>query len=686
MRSKGFFRKFALALHRSQEESRRLADAESIRAKYALFGGFVFCATLLFLPIALEVINDWDSAKLSVPFSGADWKVAYANATGPCPLDVSRAAECPASPLSPVLWKSAHSRGDKDHISRVQNYHGREFWEGIEIPPAALKKAAIARANFFQLGWLRATYHVWVDDKLLVSGDKTLLEPLGIPIPLSRLNENRPLRIALQIFHVSGHPYPDFFNSGLIGEGFITMRNNNSYIGMVTYIGRVRMAAVCLANLVIAAMFLMFWSSAKSKQEYFYMAVFGLLSAFAHIPWIDYFNTKISTETVYSIAIFMEFTQSAFAMFLGLSFARTRIAIFRWGLPLAIIAPLAILTGLNGPMPKFLFKGLITKWATPIFCSIGALTCLVQAYHLFSERTRGSYLPVRIQRLIVFAACLFGLAAVAWINSSWVLSATKHVYWFRLVNLTLAYLLGVIVFNEYRDREKEAEKTPVSEYHRRPVLPEKVAGAILVADLKTSEPFYRHRAAHRTSENIVTIWRTHFYTSIMKFNGTIIHKKGDEVIGFFDQDKSKFPLVDAIKAIEDMSRVSLLLENEFKNQQIYPPDAQGLYFRAAATLGEIRPVWEMLGNVREAYWEEAGSSSPFVESSRLLEMERKFGTPRDTLLVLSERHVADVADADPRLVLGFKHRDQPAKDKHGQEYRVAIFDPALRELSKKKVA
>ncbi|MBI3556841.1 MAG: hypothetical protein HY074_11310 [Deltaproteobacteria bacterium] len=672
----GTLREFARRTHQTAEDVQAKKNPVRIRGKYYLVSTLVLACAILFLPAVIQQLQDWHVAKPNVLIPKELWHVLYKQSSQPCAYGAAHQSGCTASPEEPSLWGSSTKRVDREHRSRVKT--SPEFWLGAQIPASILQSARQVRANHLLLGWIRAPYRIWIDGHYLLEGGRQEVDPIVIPLPIERLAQSAPLYIAIEIMPDSEHPFPDFLNTGMGEEGFITHERAASYTTFISLVNRVRPFSIFIANALIACMFLVFWHAAKSKQEYFYMAIYALVNALAQAKYIDLIFSRMSPDTNVKFNIYMRFLEGSFAMLVGLSFARFRRVIFRWTIPISLALPTLMIIALHDSETKQLFRETMMGRITPALYVLGALACLVQAYYLQAQKTRGTYLPQRILRLTLLAVGLTGLALVNVILSGGIASMTEHIYWYRFAHLGLVCFLSSIVFTEYSEREKLIAKTPVSEYHRRDELPAQIKGIMLVADLKSSEPFYRYRAEHSDGENLVAIWRAHFYTAIMKQGGTVISKKGDEIIGFFDGDKSPHPILSALTAVDEMEQASGLLEEGFRSRGVYPAGAKGFHFRAALAEGAIKPVWEEMGvGAREAYWEEAGDTTPFVEASRLLEFERKLASKdkTTTLVVVQEALATRLLETQPALGPKFTARAHAASDKHGSRYSIAAYDP-----------
>ena len=231
--------------------------------------------------------------------------------------------------------------------------------------------------------------------------------------------------------------------------------------------------------------------------------------------------------------------------------------------------------------------------------------------------------------------------------------------WLGFEHFAVLIYLGAIALRDFRASTRLANRTPVSEYHRREVLPERLTGALLVANLQTtrvSDP--DHEGLHA--------WRALLYAAVFRAGGTVIYRHGHDVMAFFDQSRCPSPAVSALTVIRDVAQASALVKIES-----HGPHSECLV-RSSLVLGEIRPVWEETGDHREPYWEEAGHSTPFVEASRLLEV----GPPQPGPAVFVKEEVArELENQGAGLQAEFAARDLHVTDKHGQPYRVAVYRP-----------
>lgn len=667
----------AKKLYRNSEKAGRRGDRVELGAKTILF--LLVCASTiaLVLPAYENYQESWRELGPQVLIPRSDWHYVYdAEALGERGNDLF-------DPSNPLLWASGAARQDSDHAANLLKRKDKTFWMGITIAPSLLEQAERIGANQFYIGYLLGEFRIWVDGSLHLQGDRRVAEIITISIPMPRLHEGRPLHIAIEILNNAGHPYPDLLG-GIIKEGFSTWAHVASLKAFLTFVNRALPFTFFIANLFVATIFFLFWRSFSSKKEYFYLALYSGFCAFYQLRQTDLVYKALDLNVSYSIDIFFRFIEGGLGMVLGLAYARSRPLLVFLSTIASLVIPVVINLLLVDSLEKFSFNGAVAKWLVPSSLSVGSFVCLLQAYYLFARSKKGMHLPVRMKRLISFAVGLALIAAISYVQSGGLAVPTYFVVWGRLAHFLFIAMLGLIVISDYKNQETLVRKAPVSEYHRRPVLPEKIAGCMLVADLKSSEIFYKLRAQQGGSENIVALWRSHFYTSLIKHGGFVINKKGDEIIGFFDQEKVADPVGSALRCLEEISSLSAVLEQDLRSRDLFPAGAKGFYFRAAVTLGEIRPVWEQMGDSqREAYWEEAGTTSVFVESARLLETEKRVsGRGDESLVILREAVAEELLIRQPNFNRSFVARAHMVKDKHGNVDQCLVALGAVRHRQK----
>ena len=317
----------------------------------------------------------------------------------------------------------------------------------------------------------------------------------------------------------------------------------------------------------------------------------------------------------------------------------------------------------------------IEDWIGPAMYAAGAAACLAQSTYLSVAGRSGARLPSRMRRLAFVGAAMLALAAVEWtIAHDRYYAFTLRVLFANFGQFALLVLLGVIATRDYREERALIEKTPTSVYHRRPSLPERLHGAVLVVDLKNSERLFRLGAHRGEAGSMVEACLSHLWSAAIAEGGVVLQTEGDQLRAFFDSDEHAEPAASALRAADRMSEKLQELAERFADQGFAAEGRPSIDFRGGVAIGEIAPVWQEIGNTRYASWIEVGTMNPFVESARFMELERKLeGAPQDTVVVLAE-------DAARRLK-AFETSGRwfipgcPFEGKHGRMYRVVAYLP-----------
>ena len=158
---------------------------------------------------------------------------------------------------------------------------------------------------------------------------------------------------------------------------------------------------------------------------------------------------------------------------------------------------------------------------------------------------------------------------------------------------------------------------------------------MLAIDLKKSEKLYRKRAELDEDQTLVSQWRVLMIQKIKDFGALYLQSKGDEIFIFFDEDEfdnlheRALDLLRQFKADSESFRVRKLALGKI-DQDIF------FNFRASLVEGQIRPVFDTIDGKEYPEWEEAGSSTPFVDGGRLLSIEKDITKSDGNFLVVKE--------------------------------------------------
>ncbi|MBI3555766.1 MAG: hypothetical protein HY074_05850, partial [Deltaproteobacteria bacterium] len=438
------------------------------------------------------------------------------------------------------------------------------------------------------------------------------------------------------------------------------------------YAARVPALLFGLANFILGAIFLGLWAISPERPEYFFVSLYALVTSVLSFLLVDTLIvalTPLGSARAYMTLMIFKATA---AILLSLAFARVR-TLLSWLVIAAAALATAGLLHFHNPLELILFSYGQIQWIIPLAALLGSLVCMHQALYLAKSDKPRTWHPKRIKRLSLFSLSFGVTFLVASIAILLEPVTAKWNHYYRVSDLLLIYVVAAIVFSEYRDRERQLAAAPGSEYHKRPVLPEQVIGAILTVDLKNSEPLYKMRAESSSDQHPVVQWRTHMNAAILRCSGTIIRNKGDEISVLFDQSKTRNPAATAMNAALEIFHASSRLEDEFRLQGLLPPGVAGLRCRISVVEGALRPIFEKYGNTLEPQWEESGSSTPLLTTARLLEMEKAVSSPEQSALIMTEAlATASEAAFSPLAALKFT-RTRTCRDKHGQRHELAVM-------------
>jgi hypothetical protein len=654
-------------LYRSPREASLIASRGFVIKSGLLLASLTAMALVLFVPPLGSIVKQWRSAVFAVPVARSTWR-AYFGAGESCLRD-AREADCPVNPAF-AGWRDAPTKADTDYRSRVRSMGTKTFWLRADIGNDILKKAYDVGASVLYLGGIRADFSLWVDDVFYYSNSSKVYQQIVIPIPPVRLVDGKPLPVVFRITDDIMHSHPDLLG-GLKGEGFMTPDDAATYSLVNEYDLRVPSLLFAVANFILSTIFFGLWIISPKRPEYFYVCLYSTANAFLSCLLVDTLVvalTPLGSARAYTIMLSFK---AASTLLLSFAFARVRPALS--AVVLFVAAALAgCLFFYFNATELILFSYGQIQWIIPITAALGALICLHQAIYLTSVEGPRIWHEMRVKRLLAFSAS-FG--AVFFVASAAIIFEPSSVKWniyYRVSDLVLLYVVGAIVFSEYRDRERQLESAPGSEYHKRAVMPDRVAGAILTVDLKNSEPFYRSRAMAASDVQAIVQWRSHMNAAILRFSGCVIRNKGDEITVLFDELKVRQPAVAAMRAAKEISEASSRLETEFRLQGLLPKGVAGLKCRIAVVEGEIRPIFEKHEATLEPQWEEAGSSTPLLALARLLEMEKSVAGSEESTLVMFES-LAAANEAPIATLNGGGRTRQRCKDKHGAEHELAVL-------------
>ncbi|MBI3542639.1 MAG: hypothetical protein HY075_05125 [Deltaproteobacteria bacterium] len=545
-------RRLARATGRSREDSGAMRDGRTSRAMRVVYTGLFAALLGVFIPLFVSHFAKWNGFRPDAPIAPELWRAYYGDPAETCPLDATSSSICPASPRVPALWTSAYSQKDPRHKPRLIALGPSRYWIGALIPATVLDEARSRRANQLLLGWIFATYRVWIDGHLVAAaaGGRDQ-HPIIIQLPMERLATGKPLHVAIQVYHDTDYGMPDFLNSLRGGEGFLSSASVATFRDFVLFWEAVRPFSLLVAYMVIGSLFFSLWLGTRARLEYFFMALFALASAFYQARMTSIFALSVSRSFTTDLDVVMRFWIASFGCGLGFSFARARLSILRAGMPVALVFPFVVVLCVPDSHMKRVLTNLIQAWATPAFYLLGSAVCLLQAWSLHNDRgsRRGSVeqaaVARRLGRLLAFGVGLAALSTFYVLQSYGWVPGMMRAMW---MGLGFEHFVFVVVFaglmlTEYRDQHAQiAQASPAPERAR---LPEDVSGAVAIVRLLAPE-------------RLLPLLRSHLHTAAFRQGGVVSAAGIDEVL-FFDAESCPSPRAAAAAALAEAGLDAQLL-------------------------------------------------------------------------------------------------------------------------------
>ena len=671
--------KIATFLHRSADEAKKLNNPRVDRQRFLIFITLLASITLLFAFVLCKEILIWSKAKPNIPISRSKWHYVFEQQDNSDEL-ASRHQSLPilADPNNPLLWESTQSLSV--FKKKIKYSNGKPIWLGTTISTEDLQHAHKLEANYLILGMPKGDFTLWLDGAYYAQGKRKDHEPIVLTLPISRLLSKTPLKIALKVTSEYGTSFPEIFMNDF-GQGLADATNKVGFLNMLEFSKKARPLSFFFINIIWGILFFLFWAYSTEKQEYFYMAIFALINGLVQLKKVDMFQGHISIIHSHSVHIVLRTLEGTFCLMLGLSYARSKQIFFKVGIPFILLTASIISFSIHDEGTKINIYTFLDHWASTIGCTIGALVCLLQAYHLNSIKDKDTYFNGRIHRLLLLSlgfliATLF-YHYTLYTNNGRLSDISRIITYSRIGETILVFYFFGLVILDFKDQKKLLEKTPISKYHRRTSLPVKVSGALLTVDLKNSEQLFNLGAQIGESGKLVETCLTHMWTAILNNQGTILATEGDLLRAFFDQDECTSPILSAILSTNEMTKYLALLQEQFESHSSVSTGIAKITFRGSIATGEIRPIWQTVGDIHYASWIEAGSSHPFLVSARLMELERNFDSPPPkSQVTILEKDLALVPKIHLDQLSGtWTLRDTSATGKHGKQYKIALYVP-----------
>lgn len=614
----------------------------------------------------LEAFHSSVGAEPSVIIPRDSWRVLYRGiaAGEECDDKLPQKLNCLAALTNPTLWQSAFHREDKEHIDRVAGRRGGDFWLGTVFSSDQVQRAYRLGANRLVLGYVNADYEVWVDGEKQLHGEfRETHTPLVLNLSLTRLASGKDLPVAIRIIHSMGGLYPDalgYFRA----EGLATNSQADRYLRMENFEEHTRPWFFFGVYFVMGSLFLFLWGFSPRKQECAYLAAYALFQAFIQAAKSDEVSYLFDVGTWNQLSNVMSIYEGAFALFLGLAFARFRRAFFQWGIPAFLLAGIGIFFWETDSVRAEKLGLYLAAKIVPRGYLLGSMACFLQTFWLEQRmKQRDGIFATRVRRLLLFGIglCAIGLSYAVQLS---VPSVTEYTAWPRFMNVILVLYLAAVILIDYREQEKIVERSPVSPYHRRPTLPDELTGILLVVDIKRSELLVKAGQEWGNAGELMSTGLSHMWSAATSNEGTVLHSEGDAITVFFEREGRLTPQR-AYRAVKQIAAALDRFVEQLKDRGVNLGGAEDLRFRATLVEGKIRPIWHEFQGVRYPSWEASGTTNVFLEAARMLEIEQQLDPERAESLLIVPDALAD------KLPGRWHLRRSRRQAKHGEVYNVA---------------
>ena len=560
------------------------------------------------------------------------------------------AAKCPAKATNKELWESEVHRWSPEYYQLLESDLKASFWLGLTISAADLKKAESAGATRLMLGVLFSRYEVWVDGQRIETGDY-LDNDLPIAIDLShlRMQEDRPLQVAIS---VTRDGKMQTIDSGwfLPTMGLFTSKGSDQQMRWVVFAGDTRF-------LIMFSIFFLFGLLAnyaaftdKAKEDFRAASVLAFILAGTQFIMADSIFRLLGPDMYYPILNLLLIGEFFAAIGLGLAISRSRTDLSNFintTIPIAFLV-IAFFT------PKQFENGILTNWIlhylTPLGYGSAGILCLIQYLRLRKDSKKEGASLARAILLATMTLLFIGIAITFVVENGHAVAVETH--WSRMLVSIPIYILINNIVSEARQRFFQVQETPVSEYHRRPNLPESVPGVVINLDIKSSEKLFRFGSQHGVGGTIVSTIMSQLWITFSSAGATILQSSGDDILVLFPDTKLKDNSALWLKTLIDAQAMLKVVTQKLADTHVELATMKTLEFRAAVCQGEVRPLWRTVGTSKIPVWVEAGSQNIFVETARYLEIEREVVSEKafkmGSVLIASQKFKSDV-DGFPEL-------------------------------------
>ncbi|HNW44340.1 MAG TPA: hypothetical protein PKI19_07535, partial [Elusimicrobiales bacterium] len=191
-------------------------------------------------------------------------------------------------------------------------------------------------------------------------------------------------------------------------------------------------------------------------------------------------------------------------------------------------------------------------------------------------------------------------------------------------------------------------------YHRRQELPAAVDGCVLMLDFKHSEKLFRLGTRLGIGGELVAKALTEAWEAVSSAGGEVIQTEGDALTALLERRPAEADAGLAARAVGAVAGVRAALDGlavSYRARGLLGPK-ESIEFRAACSLGRLRPAWREIGATRQPFWLESGGTNALVDTARLMELERKAPGDADASRFVSPASIPGLGE---ERLLGSKH-------------------------------
>ena len=594
----------------------------------------------------------------------ARWSFMAEAAPADCWSD-KRATVCPASPANPELWNAPIKRRSPEYHRFLSDDLKKPFWLGLRIMPAELKRANSLGATRLMLGMLYSGYEVWVDGARIQVGD--FLEndmPIAIDLTTERLLEEKPLHVAIAVFR-SGKMHTIDSDWFVPTMGFFTSKNSDQQIRWTAFANDTRYYVLFAVFFLFGLIFRYAALIKKTSVEYSAAAAYSLVLAFSQFIIADSTFRLLGPGFYYPMLNAMLFAEIFAVVGFGLAFSRGPTRVLK-SVSLAIpISFLVLLIGSkivndNGRITEF-----IIFWLTPLAYLAAGSFCLLQYVSLkINSVTITS--SKRRRTLLASMSFIFIVVAISFIAETLRAQAVET-HWARILAVIPLYILTTSIAAAVQKNYRIFETTSISPFHKLSPLPESVSGIIINLDLKGSEKLFRTGANEEVGGTIVSTVLSQIWGRFASTGATVMQSSGDDILLIYpDEDFSTEPGL-WYKTLCEVHEELQLIAQQLADSHPELSTLRRIEFRAAVARGAVRPLWRMIGTTRVPAWVEAGNKNVFVDTARLLELERSSVKPAakvaGSMLIVDE-----TLETELKGIPGLELKSFTGEGKHGRAY------------------